>query len=183
MQPNLVENNNESSLSQLFSTGCAWLWTKSLLRIIMHCASHDTNDFAQVPPPPPFIYPSSTDRKSCTTNCKNYKSTPTTVSSKTKKPTFYISFLCFWGSLNEFFYNCNGPKPDLNKGFTEDCFGATSSSREKLSQFIALVNSFHCARKCKWETYENLLVFLEIKFLANNNAYLLACLTKKNSFS
>ena len=141
MHPNLVENNNESLLSSLFSTGCAWLWTKSLLRIIMYCASHDTNDFTQVPPPT-FICPSSTDRKSCATNCKNYKSTTTIVSSKTKKPTFYISFFCFWGSLHEFFFNCNGLRPDLNKGFTEDCFGPTSSSREKLNQFCHFFSQF-----------------------------------------
>ena len=138
-----------------------------------------TQTISSKSPPPTFIYPSSTDSKSCTTNCKNYKSTTTVVSSKTKKSTFYISFLCFRGSLNKFFSNCNGLKPDLNKRFTDDCVGATSSKREKLHQLIASVNSLNSVLKCSWETSQKLLVFLEIKFLDNDHAYLLTCTTKQ----
>ena len=71
---------------------------------------------------------------------------------------------------NEFFSNCNGPKPDLYERFTDDRVGATSSGREELNQFIASVNSFHSALKYIWETSENLLAFLDIKLSVNGTA-------------
>ena len=98
---------------------------------------------------------------------------------KQKRSTFYISFICFRGSLNKFFSYCNGLKPDLNKHFTDDCVGATSSKREKLHQLIASVNSLNSVLKCSWETSQKLLVFFEIKFLDNDHAYLLTCTTKQ----
>ena len=56
---------------------------------------------------------------------------------------------------NKFFSNYYGPKPDLYKGYIDDCVGATSSSREELNQFINSVNSFHLALKYTWEISEN----------------------------
>ena len=72
--------------------------------------------------------------------------------------------------MNDFSLNCNELKPDLYKRFTDDCVGDTSSSREKLNQFIASVNSLHSTLKYSRETSENLLGFLDIKLLANGNA-------------
>ena len=46
---------------------------------------------------------------------------------------------------HQFFNQYNGPKPELYRGYIDDCVGATSSTREELNQFITAVNSFHSA--------------------------------------
>ena len=40
-----------------------------------------------------------------------------------------------------------GPKPELYGRYIDKCIGATSSTREELTQFITAINSFHPARK------------------------------------
>jgi len=45
----------------------------------------------------------------------------------------------------------------------DDCFDATSSTREDLNQFITAVNSFHPALKYTWEISATSLAFLDIK--------------------
>ena len=55
---------------------------------------------------------------------------------------------------NQFFNQYNGPelyRPKLYRRYIDDCFGATSSTREDLNQFITAVNSFHPALKYTWE--------------------------------
>ena len=44
-----------------------------------------------------------------------------------------------------------------------DCIGATSSTREELTQFITAVNSFHPALKYTWEISDDSLSFLDNK--------------------
>ena len=40
----------------------------------------------------------------------------------------------------KFFNQYNGPKPELYRRYIDDCVGATSSTREELTQFIIAVN-------------------------------------------
>ena len=47
--------------------------------------------------------------------------------------------------------------------------GATSSTREKLNQFITAVNSFHPALKYTWEISDTSLAFLDIKVSVEGN--------------
>ena len=47
--------------------------------------------------------------------------------------------------------------------FEDDYIGATSSTREELTQFITAVNSFHPALKQTWETSDISMTFLDIK--------------------
>ena len=55
---------------------------------------------------------------------------------------------------HKFFYQYNGPKPELYRRYIDDCVGATSSTREELNQFITTVNSFHPALKYTWELHK-----------------------------
>ena len=64
---------------------------------------------------------------------------------------------------HEFFNQCNGPKPELNRRYIGDCVGATFSTREELDQFITVVNSFHPALKVPWGISDTSLAFLDIK--------------------
>ena len=71
---------------------------------------------------------------------------------------------------HQFFNQYNGPKPDLYRRYIEDCVGATSSTREELSQFIFYaVNSFHPALKYTWEISDTSLSFLDIKVSVEGN--------------
>ena len=49
------------------------------------------------------------------------------------------------------FSQCHDPKPELYGRYIDDCIGATSSTREELTQFITAVNSFYPALKHIWE--------------------------------
>ena len=52
----------------------------------------------------------------------------------------------FVGYIEQQFFNqCNGPKPELYRRYIVNCVGATSSTREELNQFITAVNSLHPA--------------------------------------
>ena len=64
---------------------------------------------------------------------------------------------------NQFFNQYNGSKRELFRRYIDDCFGATSSTREDLNQFITVVNSFHPALKYTWEISNTSLAFLDVK--------------------
>ena len=70
---------------------------------------------------------------------------------------------------HQFFNQYNGPKPDLYRRYIDDCVGATSSTRDKLNQFITAVNSFHPALKYTWEISDTSLAFLDIKVSVEGN--------------
>ena len=48
---------------------------------------------------------------------------------------------------HQFFSQYHGPKPELYGRYIDDCIGATSSTKENLTQFITAFNSFHPALK------------------------------------
>ena len=58
-----------------------------------------------------------------------------------------------------------GPKPELYGRYIDKCIGATSSTREELTQFITAINSFHPARKI----FDTSLAFLDIKISIEGN--------------
>ena len=66
---------------------------------------------------------------------------------------------------HECFNQYNGPKPELYRRYIDDCVGTTSSTREKLDQFITAVNLFHLAHKYTWEISDTSSAFLDIKLL------------------
>ena len=70
------------------------------------------------------------------------------------------------------FQSINGSKPELYGRYTEDCIGATSSTREELAQFITTVNSVHPVLKYSWEISDSPLTsldFLNIKISTEGN--------------
>ena len=81
------------------------------------------------------------------------------------RPSYANLFVGFIENI--FFSNYHGPKPDLHKRFI---VGATSSSKEKLDQFITAVNSFHPALKYTLKISENSLAFLNNKLSINCNS-------------
>ena len=70
---------------------------------------------------------------------------------------------------HQFFIQYHGPNPELYGRYIDDCIGATSSSREGLTQFITAVNSFHPALKYTWEISDTFLAFLDIKISIEGN--------------
>ena len=64
----------------------------------------------------------------------------------------------------------HGPRPELYGRCIDDYIGATSSTREELSQFITAVNSFHPALKYTWEISNTSLAFLDIKISIEGNS-------------
>ena len=82
-------------------------------------------------------------------------------------PSYAILFLVY--IKHQFFNQYNGPKPEIYRRYIDDCVGATSSTREKLNQFITAVNSFHPTLKYTWEISETSLTFLEIKLSIEGN--------------
>ena len=70
---------------------------------------------------------------------------------------------------HQFFSQYHGPKPELYGRYIDDCIGATSSTREELTQFITAVNSFHLALKYTWEISDTSLAFLDIKISIEGN--------------
>ena len=75
-----------------------------------------------------------------------------------------------------FFIQNNGPKPELYGRYINDCIGATSSTREELTQFITAVNSFHPALKYTWGISDTSLAFLDIKISIEGNGLCTRCL-------
>ena len=72
-------------------------------------------------------------------------------------------------NVHQFFSQYHGPKPELFGRYIDDYFGATSSTREELTQFITAVNSFHLALKYTWEISDTSLAFLDIKISIEGN--------------
>ena len=70
---------------------------------------------------------------------------------------------------HQFCSQYHGPKPELYGRYIDDCIGATSSTREELTQFITAVNSFHPALKYTWEISDTSLAFLDIKISIEGN--------------
>ena len=70
---------------------------------------------------------------------------------------------------HQFFSQYHGAKPELYGRYIDDCIGATSSTREELTQFITAVNSFHPALKYTWEISDTSLAFLDIKISIEGN--------------
>ena len=69
----------------------------------------------------------------------------------------------------QFFDKFDGTKPELYRRYIDDCFGATSCSRQELDYFITSVNSFHPALKFTWVVSECSIAFLDINGLISGN--------------
>ena len=69
----------------------------------------------------------------------------------------------------QFFIKFDSTKPELYRRYINDCFGATSCSRQELDYFIASVNSFHPALKYTWVVSECSIAFLDINVSINGN--------------
>ena len=61
---------------------------------------------------------------------------------------------------HQFFSQYHGPKPELYGRYIDDCIGATSSTREELTQFITAVNSFYPALKYTWEISDTSFIYI-----------------------
>ena len=70
---------------------------------------------------------------------------------------------------HQFFSQYHGPKPELYGRYVDDWIGATSSTKEELTQFITAVISFHPALKYTWEIFDTSLAFLDIKISIEGN--------------
>ena len=69
----------------------------------------------------------------------------------------------------QFFDKFDGTKPELYRRYIDDCFGATSCSRQELDYFITSVNSFHPALKYTWVVSECSIAFLDINVSISGN--------------
>ena len=69
----------------------------------------------------------------------------------------------------QFFDKFDGTKPELYRRYIDDCFGATSCSRQELDYFTASVNSFHPALKYTWVVSECSIAFLDINVSISGN--------------
>ena len=69
----------------------------------------------------------------------------------------------------QFFDKFDGTKPELYRRYIDDCFGATSCSRQELDYFITSVNSFHPAYKYTWVVCECSIPFLDINVSISGN--------------
>ena len=70
---------------------------------------------------------------------------------------------------HQFFSQYHGPKPELYGRYVGDWIGATSFTKEELTQFITAVISFHPALKYTWEIFDTSLAFLDIKISIEGN--------------
>ena len=70
---------------------------------------------------------------------------------------------------HQFFSQHHGPKPELYNRYIDDWIGATSFTKEELTQFITAVISFHLALKYTWEISDTSLAFLDIKISFEGN--------------
>ena len=69
----------------------------------------------------------------------------------------------------QFFDKFDGTKSELYRRYIDDCFGATSCSRQELDYFIASVNSFHPALNYTWVVSECSIAFLDIHVSISGN--------------
>ena len=93
----------------------------------------------------------------------------------------YIYVICWLGgtysenlyrsraAFSQFCDKFDGTKPELFRHYIDDCFGATSCSRQELDYFITSVNSFHPALKYTWVVSECSIAFLDINVLISGN--------------
>ena len=91
-----------------------------------------------------------------------------------------VALIFWWVTLNTvFFFNeYNGPRPELYHRYIDDCFGATSSTMQRGTQWsITAVNLFHPALKCTWEFPDTSLAFLDTKFSSKATVYAPMCTT------
>ena len=72
-------------------------------------------------------------------------------------------------SSNNNFDKFDGTKPKLYRRYIDDCFGATSCSRQELDYFITSVNSFHPALKYTWVVSECSIALLDISVSISGN--------------
>ena len=70
---------------------------------------------------------------------------------------------------HQFFSQHHGPKPELYGRYIDDWIGATSFTKEELTQSITAVISFHPAIKYTWEISDTSLAFLDIKISIEGN--------------
>ena len=105
---------------------------------------------------------------SCFSFGGNYYKQTNGVAMGTKMGPSYANL--FVGFIeHQFFSQYHGPKPQLYGRYIDDCIGATSSTKEELTQFITAVNSFHPALKYTWEISDTSLAFLDIKISIEGN--------------
>ena len=98
----------------------------------------------------------------------NYYKQTNGVAMDTKMGPSYANL--FVGFIeHQFFNQYHGPKPQLYGRYIDDCIGATSSTKEELTQFITAVNSFHPALKYTWQISDTSLAFLDIKISIEGN--------------
>ena len=69
----------------------------------------------------------------------------------------------------QFFDKFEGTKAELHRRYIDDCFGATSCSRQELGYFITSVNSSHPALKYTWAVSECSIALLDINFSISGN--------------
>ena len=69
----------------------------------------------------------------------------------------------------QFFDKFDGTKPELYRRYIDDCFGATSCSRQEFDYFITSVNSFHPALEYTWVVSECSIAFLDINVSISGN--------------
>ena len=69
----------------------------------------------------------------------------------------------------QFFDKFDGTKSELYRRYIDDCFGATSCSRQELDYFITSVNSFHPALKYTWVVSECSIAFLDTNVSISGN--------------
>ena len=88
-----------------------------------------------------------------------------------RSPTSYARTFEFSGLMIgfQFFDKFDGTKPELYRRYIDDCFGATSCSRQELDYFITSVNSFHPALKYTWVVSECSIAFLDINVSISGN--------------
>ena len=77
---------------------------------------------------------------------------------------FFVGFI-----EKQFFDKFDGTKPELYRRYIDDCFGATSRSRQELDYFITSVNSFHPALKYTCVVSECSIAFLDINVPISGN--------------
>ena len=69
----------------------------------------------------------------------------------------------------QFFDKFDGTKPELYRRYIDDCFGATSCTRQELHHLIASDDSFHPALKYTWVVSECSIAFLDINVSISGN--------------
>ena len=105
----------------------------------------------------------------CFSFCGSYYKQTNSVAMGTRMGPSYANL--FAGFIeHQFFRQYHGPKPELYSCYIDDCIGATSSTKEELTQSITAIDSFHPALKYTWEICDTSLAFLDIKISIEGNS-------------